>query len=70
MEHVNFSDSYYDASQKLIVASDDKEFDSCTNAASVEAILKTKDGTMKVGAIRSPQTAISRVLRKPSSTLT
>ena len=50
MEHVNFSDSYYDASQKLIVASDDKEFDSCTDAASVEAILKTKDGTMKVGA--------------------
>ncbi|MDE7354879.1 MAG: transporter substrate-binding domain-containing protein [Acetatifactor sp.] len=50
MEHVNFSESYYNASQKLIVISDDSEFDDCKDAAAVEAILKTKDGSVKVGA--------------------
>ena len=41
-EHVNFSDSYYDASQKLIVPSDCTEFDNCKTVEDVEAILKTK----------------------------
>lgn len=48
-EHVDFSDSYYNASQKLIVLSDNAEFDACKNAADVEAILKTKDASVKVG---------------------
>lgn len=49
MEYVDFSDSYYNASQMLIVTSDNKEFDGCTDAASVEAILKEKDNSKKIG---------------------
>lgn len=48
-EYVNFSDSYYSASQKLIVTSDNTEFDNCTDAASVEAILNEKDSSVKIG---------------------
>lgn len=42
-EHVNFSDPYYNASQKLIVMSDCTEFDACSDAAAIEAILNAKD---------------------------
>lgn len=49
MEYVNFTDSYYSASQKLIVTSDNTEFDTCTDAASVEAILNAKDSSTKIG---------------------
>lgn len=48
-EYVNFSDSYYNASQKLIVKSDNTEFDSCKEAADVEAILNDKGSDTKVG---------------------
>lgn len=48
-EYVNFSDPYYSASQKLIVLSDNTEFDSCKDAAAVEAILNTKDNSTKIG---------------------
>lgn len=48
-EYVAFSDSYYSASQKLITLSDDTEFDSCKDAASIEAILKEKDSNVKIG---------------------
>lgn len=48
-EYVNFTDSYYSASQKLIVASDSTEFDACKDAAEVEAILNAKDSTTKIG---------------------
>ena len=48
-EYVNFSTSYYNASQKLIVMSDNTEFDACTDAASVEAILNAKDDSCNVG---------------------
>lgn len=48
-EYVNFSDPYYSASQKLIVPSDNTEFDACTDAASIEAILTTKDSSVKIG---------------------
>ena len=48
-EHVNFSDAYYSASQKVVVTSDNTEFDSCTDAAAVEGILKEKDGNTKIG---------------------
>lgn len=49
MEYVSFSDSYYIASQKLIVTSDVTEFDACLDAASVEAILKEKGSSIKIG---------------------
>ncbi|MBO5258798.1 MAG: transporter substrate-binding domain-containing protein [Agathobacter sp.] len=48
-EYVNFSDPYYSAAQKLVVTSDNTEFDSCADAAAVEAILKEKDSKIKVG---------------------
>ncbi len=48
-EYVNFTDSYYSASQKLIVLSNDKEFDACTDAASIEEILNQKDKSVKIG---------------------
>lgn len=48
-EHVDFTDPYYSASQKLIVSSTDTAFDACTDAASVEAILNTFDTNVKVG---------------------
>lgn len=48
-EYVNFSDSYYEASQKLITKESDKAFDECTDAASVEAILNQLDESAKIG---------------------
>lgn len=48
-EYVTFSDSYYTASQKLIVPSTNTEFDNCTDAASIEAILNQKDKSTKIG---------------------
>lgn len=48
-EHVNFSNTYYQASQKLIVKGDDTTFDACADAAAVEAILKGLDNTTKIG---------------------
>ena len=48
-EYVMFSDSYYSASQKLIVTSDNTEFDACADAAAVEAILNEKESSVKVG---------------------
>ncbi len=48
-EHVDFTSTYYQASQKLIVKADDTAFDACTDAASVEAILKGFDNTTKIG---------------------
>ncbi len=48
-EYVNFSNPYYSASQKIIVTSDNNEFDACADAAAVEAILNEKDASVKVG---------------------
>ena len=48
-EYVTFSDSYYNAAQKLIVPADNTEFDACTDAAAVEAILNTKDASTVIG---------------------
>ena len=48
-EYVNFTDSYYEASQKLIVKGDDTTFDACADAAAVEAILNTYDASTKIG---------------------
>jgi polar amino acid transport system substrate-binding protein len=48
-EILDFSESYYNASQVLIVPETDTTFDACKTAADVEAILKTYDATVKVG---------------------
>ena len=48
-EYVMFSDSYYAASQKLIVTGDNKAFDECKTAADVEAILNTYSAESKIG---------------------
>lgn len=48
-EYVDFSNSYYKASQKLIVKADDTKFDACTDAASVEEILNSFDSSVKIG---------------------
>ncbi len=48
-EVVNFSKSYYNAYQKLIVKADDTTFDACTDAASVDAILNATEGEATVG---------------------
>ena len=48
-EYVDFTDPYYSASQKLIVTSDNTEFDACTDVAGIEAILSSKDSKTKVG---------------------
>ena len=46
---VNFTESYYNASQQLIVLSDNTEFDACKTAADVEKILNAKDSSCKIG---------------------
>ena len=48
-EIVNFTTSYYTASQRLIIRSDNTEFDGVSSAADIEAILKGKDSSVKVG---------------------
>ncbi|MGN0165561.1 MAG: transporter substrate-binding domain-containing protein [Lachnospiraceae bacterium] len=48
-EHVNFSDPYYTASQKLIVVSDDTAFNDCKTAEDVEKILNELSSDVKVG---------------------
>lgn len=48
-ESVTFSTPYYSASQKIIVRSDNTEFDNCSTAADVEAILSTKTTATKIG---------------------
>ena len=48
-ESVTFSDSYYQASQKLIVKGDDTTFDDCTTADQVVAKLQSMDSAVKIG---------------------
>lgn len=48
-EILDFSTSYYQASQMLIVPADCTDFDNCTTAAEVEAVLKTLGKDVKVG---------------------
>ena len=48
-EYVTFTTSYYSASQKLIVKSNDTKFDSCKTAADVEAILSAMTSDTKIG---------------------
>jgi polar amino acid transport system substrate-binding protein len=46
---VNFTDTYYDAAQKLIVLGNDTKFDECKTKEDVDAILATFDSTVKIG---------------------
>ena len=48
-ESVTFSNSYYQASQKLIVKGDDTTFDDCTTADQVVAKLQSMDSSVKIG---------------------
>ena len=48
-EVVNFTESYYNASQVLIVMANDTTFDSCKTAADVEAILNAMESDKKIG---------------------
>ncbi len=48
-EIVNFTTSYYTASQRLIIRSDNEEFASVSSAADIENILKGKSSDVKVG---------------------
>ncbi len=48
-EHVTFTDSYYTASQRIIVKGDDKTFDDCKTKEDVEKILKGFNKTTKIG---------------------
>ena len=48
-EYVTFSDTYYQASQRLIVPSDDTTFDDMTDAESVAAALAELDSSVKIG---------------------
>ena len=51
-ELVNFSDSYYDASQQLVVLAGCTDFDACETAADIEDILNAKDASCKIGVQR------------------
>ena len=48
-EVVTFSESYYQASQKLIVPADDTTFDNCTTADEVLSILQGFDSSVRIG---------------------
>ncbi len=48
-EHVNFTTSYYSASQKIIVKEDDTRFADCKSAADVQAVLEKYGKDVKVG---------------------
>lgn len=48
-QQVDFTESYYAASQKLVVKADDTTFDNCKTKADVEAILNGLDASVKIG---------------------
>ena len=48
-KQVNFSDSYYNAAQKLVVKGDDTTFDACKTKEDVEAILAKYDASTVMG---------------------
>ena len=48
-EYVTFSNTYYQASQRLIVPSDDTTFDDMTDADSIAAALAKLDSSVKIG---------------------
>lgn len=48
-EYVTFTDSYYNASQMVVVLADNTDFDECKSAADVEAVLNGYDSSVKGG---------------------
>lgn len=48
-EVVSFTNTYYNASQVLVVKADDTTFDECKTAADVEAILEALTSSAKIG---------------------
>jgi len=48
-EYVDFTDAYYDASQKLIVMEDNKKFDDAKTVEDIEAIINGFDDSIKIG---------------------
>ena len=48
-EYVTFTDTYYQASQRLIVPSDNTKFDDMTDAESIAAALGELDSSVKIG---------------------
>lgn len=48
-EQVTFSDTYYEASQRLIVSSDNTTFDECKDAAEVEKLLNELKSSDSIG---------------------
>ena len=48
-EYVNFSDAYYEASQRLIVKGTDTTFDACKSADDIKAILNSLTEDKKIG---------------------
>ena len=48
-KQVNFTESYYSASQKLIVKGDNTQFDACQTKDDVESILNGLDASVKIG---------------------
>ena len=48
-EYVTFSDTYYQASQRLIVPSDDTTFDDMTDADTIAAALGELDSSVQIG---------------------
>ena len=48
-EYVTFSDTYYQASQRLIVPSDNTDFDDMKDADSIAAALAELDSSVKIG---------------------
>lgn len=48
-EYVDFTDSYYDAAQKVIVKASDTTFDNCKTSEDVEAILADLSSDTKIG---------------------
>ena len=48
-EYVTFTNSYYNASQMVVVLADNTDFDDCKSAADVEAVLNGYDSTVKGG---------------------
>ncbi len=48
-EYVNFTNTYYNAAQKLIIRSDDTRFDDCETVEEIEARLKELGPNIKIG---------------------
>lgn len=55
---VSFSDTYYEASQTIIVRADDTTFDDCKTRADVEKVLSSMGSSVKVGCQKNSTSAL------------